>query len=545
MAVDPESDWQDVTDWEPPSASTAIQQPKGSALSRAAGGFWDTTVGGLLKSGKTLYDLSKGIANPGDPDAIQAARDLWDSHVDQYNKAKDAWERGDNTEAFGHVVATVLPMVGPAAAHAGERLGGSPPKFDKYGNVLVPGQAPDVAGGLGEAGGLLTTAVAPEIARATAEVPAKLNVPDLLDASANKGYSQVLGATTKANKFRSQRVVPGYEAAAPDLGPGATVQVPGLIDRGVTAITRKGLAAKINATIQDVGAKLENAWGNIPDEAGRPAAEVYKAIDSGLEDSFMKPDPQGKMQLTGPDAQHGYDFGQSLKEYLKAHETVDPATGQAVIPYKSLKQFRQSWDDLVAGKNGYAGSDLANDTKATAYRASANGLRDILNTDNPTVAALNREYKFWSDAGQVVDDTVSRTSSQGKSLSRRGAKMAGYVFGYGHGGYLGAAIGGAAMDGLESVISSPAWRTVSAVAKSKLADALASGSTTKVANITANIQRAGSFAGAGDRPPQQVPESPGRPVIPGDPLSVTAPDGSVHVFDTLPQAQRFRDLISQ
>lgn len=64
------------------------------------------------------------------------------------------------TEALGHGLASALPVIGPAAAAIGEQIGGTEPRFDKYGNVLEPGQPPDIAGGVGRGAGLITGVMA-------------------------------------------------------------------------------------------------------------------------------------------------------------------------------------------------------------------------------------------------------------------------------------------------------------------------------------------------------------------------------------------------
>lgn len=491
-------DWNTVTDWQDAGPKPeAIQQPKGSAAARAAGGAWDNTVGGLGKAIKTLYHISSsspgGIPNL---DAIQDMHDLVQSHIDQAKKAKEAWGQGEHVEAIGHGMAAALPLVGPAAAHAGERIGGTVPEFDKYGSVVTPGQAPDVAGGLGEAAGLIATSVAPSALRAVAKSKPVMAAGEAIQGAAERQYGRVLGATTKPNKVRSGEVIKGYDAPVAS-SPGTNVRVPGLLDRGTTAFTRKGLAAKATDTVRDLGQRLEAEWSNIPPDQGVPAADVYKTLDTQLQGEFLRPSPSGGMLPTGPHGAGGLAFGQSLKNYLKGHEITD-ASGKQIIPYDSIRKFRQDWDTLVASKNGYAGADLANQANTSAYKVSANGLRNILNSGNPTIEAINREFSFWKDASRVIDDTNLRTSTQAKPLGRKLARVAGQAVGYGQAGPVGAVLGGEAMDALEATISSPAWQTVSAVNKARLADAIATGSAAQVMGAIGEIQRGG--AAVGDNP---------------------------------------------
>jgi hypothetical protein len=134
--------------------------PQSNALNRFAQGAWANTGAGVVNATKAVWDLMNvagGDKKELDPETKAIAKNIVDAHRDQWQKAQDAWEHGSPVEAAGHTLATILPFLGPTAAHAAERAGGfTPPIYDKYGNVIQSGQAPDVAGGLGEAIGLLS-----------------------------------------------------------------------------------------------------------------------------------------------------------------------------------------------------------------------------------------------------------------------------------------------------------------------------------------------------------------------------------------------------
>jgi hypothetical protein len=76
---------------------------------------------------------------------------LLDAHKEQYEQAKQLYDDGRYVEAAGHLGAAALPLVGPAAAHAGEQIASG-----------------DVAGGLGSGAGLIGSVLAP---RVVAQVP--------------------------------------------------------------------------------------------------------------------------------------------------------------------------------------------------------------------------------------------------------------------------------------------------------------------------------------------------------------------------------------
>jgi hypothetical protein len=106
-------------------------QPEGSAVGRFAEGAWQNL---------NPMNLVSAAAHP-----VDAIKSLLASHKEQYDKAKDAFSKyeqsgdlKDLSEAAGHLGAAAVPMFGPAAAKAGESIAQG-----------------DVAGGLGQAAGLV------------------------------------------------------------------------------------------------------------------------------------------------------------------------------------------------------------------------------------------------------------------------------------------------------------------------------------------------------------------------------------------------------
>jgi len=54
-----------------------------------------------------------------------AATAILNAHVEQGRKAADDFQAGRYSEAVGHTLAAAVPLVGPAAAAVGERIGKS------------------------------------------------------------------------------------------------------------------------------------------------------------------------------------------------------------------------------------------------------------------------------------------------------------------------------------------------------------------------------------------------------------------------------------
>jgi hypothetical protein len=110
-------------------------------------------VPGIIEMGKEALDPNIGLSRT-------LGTHLIDPQIDQFSKAKQAAQgkgefSGMNgveraSSAFGHGLAGMIPLVGPAAANAGDQIGSG-----------------DVAGGLGSGAGLISTVAAPEISRGT------------------------------------------------------------------------------------------------------------------------------------------------------------------------------------------------------------------------------------------------------------------------------------------------------------------------------------------------------------------------------------------
>ena len=121
----------------PPDISMGAEgpvEPEGSALGRFVSGAAEQ-----LNPLAALQGLGQAIAHP-----IDTATAIAGQMGEQWEKAGAAGNEGRWSEAIGHGLAGSLPLVGPAAANIGEKIG-----------------AGDVAGGLGSATGLIASIGAP------------------------------------------------------------------------------------------------------------------------------------------------------------------------------------------------------------------------------------------------------------------------------------------------------------------------------------------------------------------------------------------------
>lgn len=444
-------------------------------------GLWDT-VNPFPAMGAVIAGKNPETGKYGGP--VQGIENLavnvGNAAKDQAGKAIDAakgqgefqgmtpMERASS--ALGHGVAAAIPILGPAAAGAGEDIG-----------------AGRTGQGLGEAAGLVGAVVAPELISKGAPGAARAISPtaeDALRGSAEKQYAQALAPTTKPNKALTAKVVPE------------------LLDRGVTAMSLKGLQAQAAHHISAVGSAIGDAWDNLPAGTSTELEPVYDRLQSAIDDTHSVADSAGNMIPKGPEAERAIGNISKLQQTLVDVSEADPATGKLVVPVDKIRALRQYFDDIAARAGRYSGKDLADQSAAEAHGIAADSIRSELAKDHPEIAALNKEYSFWKNVHQITSDTISRQQGQSRPLGVQLARAGGFV----KAGPLGAE----AMGALTESVRSTAWRTASAVIKDRLADAIASGSQSAVDFYVKKIAAATGAAVLSDRE-QQTPQLVGAP----------------------------------
>jgi hypothetical protein len=119
--------------------------PEGSALERFA-----SNAGAALNPVTMVTGLASAVAHP-----LDTLGHIYSAGAAEAGKAAEAYRQGHYSEMIGHGGAAVLPVIGPAAAAAGEQIASG-----------------DVAGGLGAGVGLVGSILAPSaITKAVKSVP--------------------------------------------------------------------------------------------------------------------------------------------------------------------------------------------------------------------------------------------------------------------------------------------------------------------------------------------------------------------------------------
>lgn len=123
----------------------------------------------------------------------------------QFGQAKDLAQQGRYVEAAGHAAAGAIPIVGPAAAAAGEQIAGG-----------------DIAGGLGKGAGMLAPVLAPKMLPKKVPVAPSMVTPNPAEAAAVQ-FGQARGIPVDAGTATGNRFVQGAQAMADSSPLGSVV----------------------------------------------------------------------------------------------------------------------------------------------------------------------------------------------------------------------------------------------------------------------------------------------------------------------------------
>lgn len=422
-AVDPR--WQPVE--EPPPAQPSAVERFGSNLAQ-----------NLLPS-TTPSDYIEGpaYATQHPMDAVGLIlRALWDAHAAQAGKTLEsakgiisdptmAGKMGALSETLGHGAATILPMVGPAAANAGEQLGSG-----------------DIAGGLGAATGLLIPSAVSGV-RGTA--PAKWAAGKLHESAIGQ-VQKAINPTRVSTKVQTARIAPE------------------MLERRVKAGSLQKLEQLAEGESAKAGVKVDEAL----QPHMRETTDTMALVDE-LEKS--KADYVG----TAEDGRRIINDKDRVGAIQKLQDTLMEYGDK--ISVESRVKLRRNWDRIVNDAKGFVTEDVNN--KGWAAREGRSVLRENLKADVPDLAAMNADYSFWQTLEDVAHASNERKVGQKGNLVSAVAGGAGAIAaevampgaGMVKGG-LQAALGAQLFSSLRKLIDSPGYQMWSAVQKEKLADAL-------------------------------------------------------------------------
>ncbi len=436
----------------------------------SATGRFFSNLGAALNPVTAAEGVYAAVRHP-----IDTITNIVGQQVAQGKQAASDFGQGRYSEAVGHGLAAALPVLGPAAAAAGEQIGRG-----------------DVAGGLGSATGLLAPVVAPVALRgAKAALPASLkaSIADSLAAKAAANVADVMTPKVGANKTRfaglAEKVAPGI-AADPELA--------GMWSRQGL---HEGVQAKLAGAEQglDAASDARLKTATIPtapileDLLKKKAALAAKAVNAS--ESTAK-----TVSTTSPilDAS-GQPIVTTKSVAMPAGEDVIPAPNlarakqldQAIAEIKQLGPDAR-YDDLRTIRQAYDGPAKAvyNPSMTQDFLTAQGGklgaadvtgtLREHLARMDPETAKANATYSLYRGADDVLK-AVAETEKTRPAVGRKIiGRMTGTLVGEQAGGLGGAALGwllGPAIDSLASADYTTKLKW--AQAQSALAKAISAG----------------------------------------------------------------------
>lgn len=280
-------------------------------------------------------------------------------------------------------------------------------------------------------------------------VNALKSVPTHLKEDAIKQYASIFRATSKEAKGLAEKVVPK------------------LLDNKQIITSADALAEKAINKLSPLGSKIDNVIDNLPDDA---KIEITKTLDT-LENLKSKYIVSGKV---------------IDNTKVNAIENVKNTLSQFgdKIPSQDFIQIRRILDESISEAGGFI-ADKATKFVAKVEKVAAGSMRNELAKEIPDLNVLNPQYSFWSNVKKLASITSNKTSP---ILRRTAGSGVGGTIGALQGDSLSDRVTGAALGaflGNKAIefIQSPAWKSVSAITKSQIADSLAKGDLKKSGEI--------------------------------------------------------------
>ena len=181
---------------------------------------------------------------------------------------------------------------------------------------------------------------------------------------------------------------------------------------------------------------------------------------------------------------------------------IDPARSKVINGVKDV--IKKFWDDLTPQKaralrqamdkivysTKWVIADEALSVKNLARKEAADEIRKQFAAISPDLAKLNKEFNFWSSLDDVLTETAKRTWPQTGWLTSSIAGSGALAWGLATWGWTMWAVWAAVLTKkFVSAMQSPMWKTISAQAKSKLANAIVSWNKNAIITSVNGIQK--------------------------------------------------------
>src|SRR5262245_27841964 len=364
-----------------------------SALSRFGSGLWksiDPT--GVVQLAKSMVtprtEGAMRFLPPPLATQLEMIGGIAGQQAGQGRKMIENVRQGRYNEGAAHGLAAALPVVGPAAAAAGERIGEG-----------------DIAGGAGEATGLLGSVLLPH---ATAPVSRAVT------GTAEKMYSGLL-KPSKALRAEFPELVKGMIAKGRRITPSGLEAA----DEAITqsSAKAKGLLGTAPAPVKPIG------YGDVAGELDEVEKAVQNRIAAGVApESELDKITARREQLRktldapmgpAPPPTGGASFAQTGSgpaRYSVGRTTIDPVRGidlDTAMTYKDVAQDAATgaYNQMRRGQIKQLGTEDLLDA------ATARGFRGATETRVPGLREANKQTQGLIGEARALEDALGRSGN--------------------------------------------------------------------------------------------------------------------------------------
>jgi hypothetical protein len=276
-------------------------------------------------------------------------------------------------------------------------------------------------------------------------------IPENMKAKALEQYTSIFRAGSKESKALTEKVAPK------------------LLEDGKIITSLKSLKEGATKQTKLYGEQIGEWFKKLPAGARREVEPVVKKLQT----------LKSQYRIAGKDINKT-----AISAVDDIIDNIKTQSGEMSI--KNLRKLRQIWDEHYNVSKGL--DDIAN-YKKKAERVGADAIRDILSKESPELAKLNQTFSFWKNVEKLADYSAQKAPLK---LASSAAKVVGgtigAIAGTGTGGKIGSAIIGSQVgNAVNKVISSPAWKSVSAVYKNKMANYMMSESVSKLKGVLRRV----------------------------------------------------------
>lgn len=369
----------------------AMEQALGEAENSAApSGFGDVVKGfaHTVNPIEGLKTIAGAIAHP-----KQAYDGMVEASANQFTKAYGNWKQGRYSEAIGHGLAGALPVIGPAAADAGEKLG--------QGDLT----------GLGEGLGQLALTGAARRLPGPAGTAAKA-VQDILPRTAEHLVSSIVKPTKTLSKYNPTINIPrtildeGFASGNLEKGAGKAAKLVEKLSADVSdkvnAFDANGQKLNFRKVLDELD-RLETEYMHQP-AAQADVAAVRSARQQLMENPlYATPEvPPGTMQVPHPTAVDA--AGNPVMQSVPT-----PGRPAQLIPQTAAEIDRMK-KNVYGGLKGKYGVEKG--AVIETDKALGRGLKRTLDENVPGVEAINKRQSGVIASRNALQDAVLREKNK-------------------------------------------------------------------------------------------------------------------------------------